>query len=80
MKICVSCKKEKSPEDFYKDKRNIDGLHSNCKVCHKENVTSWNRAHPEIGVVRASKWNMENKERAKENLKRYREKKKLEKS
>lgn len=38
MKVCSKCKKEKPPDDFYKDKRNKDGLYSICKECHKSKV------------------------------------------
>lgn len=32
-KICTNCGYEKSAKDFYKDKRNKDGLTSWCKEC-----------------------------------------------
>ena len=33
MKICSTCKTEKSIEEFYSDKRRPDGLKSQCKKC-----------------------------------------------
>lgn len=78
MKICSKCKTSKDVSEFYKDKRNIDGLYSDCKTCHGEHTMAWDKNNPEVGRTRASEWNKKNKERAKENLKRYRDKKKLE--
>ncbi|MEF8699718.1 MAG: hypothetical protein V5B36_11750 [Candidatus Accumulibacter sp. UW25] len=34
-KICVKCKEEKSLDDFHKNSRSSDGLHSYCKECNK---------------------------------------------
>lgn len=34
-KVCSKCKVEKSPTEFYKDKRTKDGLQYNCKTCLK---------------------------------------------
>lgn len=33
MKICGKCGEEKSLEDFHKNKKSPDGLHSQCKPC-----------------------------------------------
>lgn len=35
MKSCSKCKKEKEAVEFYKDKRNSDGLYSACKSCYR---------------------------------------------
>jgi len=35
-KVCSKCKEVKSILDFYKDKKNKDGLYSQCKDCAKK--------------------------------------------
>jgi len=38
MKVCSKCGQEKQKNEFYKDKRTLDGLYSDCKQCH-DNIT-----------------------------------------
>ena len=33
--ICIACGKNKSLDEFYKDKKMLSGHRSNCKLCHK---------------------------------------------
>ena len=33
MKVCKTCNKELSNEEFYKHKFNLDGLYGSCKEC-----------------------------------------------
>lgn len=41
-KTCSKCKKEKSVNDFYKNKYREDGLHHYCKICHSiQNKSSY---------------------------------------
>lgn len=47
MKICTKCKKEKELNEFYKDKRHIDGLSSYCKECHNKGTEDWRKRHIE---------------------------------
>ena len=56
MKTCKDCDKEKPLEAFYADKRNADGLGSYCKSCQAQRTKEWRAA---------------NKERVKENQRRY---------
>lgn len=37
-KYCPGCKCEKPTSEFYKNRRNADGLQSACKVCHNTYV------------------------------------------
>ena len=46
-KICTKCKKEKSIIEFYKYKRNRDGLNCWCKNCANESVLLWKKNNPE---------------------------------
>ena len=47
MKKCIVCKKLKSPTEFCKDKRTIDGLQSICKKCYLQCVKRWRKENPE---------------------------------
>ena len=50
MKVCTTCKVEKSFDNFYKDKRKKDGLHPRCKNCH--NITTKNYYVNNLEVVK----------------------------
>lgn len=41
MKCCCTCKLELPTTEFYKDKRNKDGLYLRCKKCHLANTAKW---------------------------------------
>lgn len=43
MKICKTCKIEKSDDEFYKHKLTKDGLRPNCKKCGIESTKQWQR-------------------------------------
>jgi len=45
MKNCTSCKKQKSPTEFYKNHQSSDRLQSQCKQCSKRIATEWQRAN-----------------------------------
>lgn len=55
-KICAHCKEEKSVSDFWKKKSTYDGYQPSCKLC----ISSMNKS-----------WKYNNKEKYKENTKRY---------
>jgi len=58
LKKCSKCKEEKSYDEFYKDKRRKDGFYHRCKICTSEaNKNSRNK----------------NKDKAKEDNKKWRE-------
>lgn len=48
MKICTKCKIEKDETEFYKDKRRVSGLRSECKSCSLEDNS--NREHRYLGT------------------------------
>lgn len=41
LKLCKKCGIEKERTEFYKDKRNLDGLYYYCKSCHKSLVNRY---------------------------------------
>lgn len=67
MKICITCKINKSLENFSKDKSRKDGHHNSCKICNKiyresnsdyfrEKLSVWRMNNPEY----ASTWQKHN--------------------
>lgn len=72
--MCSACGEEKPREEFYKDKRRKDGLHSRCKVCHLKAVRRWQREHPEKVVAAVRKWQASHEEQYSEARRLYRAK------
>ena len=51
MKECTICKKEKSSEEFHKDKTKKDGYKNQCKSCRKKYHAIWSKEYsqrPEV--------------------------------
>ena len=71
MKNCVKCNELKSIEDFYKSKRNKDGLYTYCKVCQKLKRNNSYKKNKEIETKRNKIWYENNKEKIKEYRKEY---------
>lgn len=46
MKTCSKCKKVKSEEDFFKNRRGKSGFRSECKPCHYKSVRDWEHRNP----------------------------------
>lgn len=63
MKKCGRCKEVKSDEDFSKNKRNKDGLHSECKACDKEIKLKFRLEKPEKLKERKRNEYLRNKEK-----------------
>lgn len=49
MKTCIKCSAPKNIGDFYKNKRNRDGLDTYCKSCRREYMKNYHKEHPEYG-------------------------------
>ncbi len=47
MKTCIKCGKSLSEDNFYKNKRQKDGLMNNCKPCQIQYNVIWRAANPE---------------------------------
>jgi len=78
-KFCGHCKLEKNKEEFNKNKSEIDGLQTICKVCvkeyyqkNKENKKEYYQKNKENKKEYNKKYYEENKEKAKEYSKMYR--------
>lgn len=72
MKKCAKCGQIKPLNEFYKDKRNKDGILSYCKACQKESSLKWRKANPEKARESQLKWREAHLEKIKEcERKRY---------
>lgn len=71
MKKCTNCQVFKEPTEFYKDKKNKDGLARQCKVCVKERAKAHYRANRESRINRASVWTKNNREKTREYARRH---------
>ena len=75
MKICPRCKEEKPLSEFYKNKRNKDGLQHACKVCksvydskyYKENIDKTKYRKDRLA------WKAQAREKAREFVESYKE-------
>lgn len=45
-KCCGGCGQIKPAADFYPDRRRRDGLHANCRACHRALTDQWKAKHP----------------------------------
>lgn len=61
-KICTKCNKEKPTKDFYKNKKNKDGLFSSCIVCDKKRKKEQYYANSKI-KEQQKKWRDKNKDK-----------------
>ncbi len=43
-KVCVKCRQEKPVEEFHRNSRSADGLHSYCKECNRAQALAHIRA------------------------------------
>ena len=73
MKICTSCKIEKSKDNFIKDSQSKDGLKRSCKDCTRAYDNAWYAATAEKRRI----WSLSNPEKAEEKSIRKRERDRL---
>ena len=78
MKICSTCKVLKPLDNFYRDKRAKDGLHSQCKECEKKyeknrdrnkkrvSAKRYRESHKAIEKARLQRWKKNNPEKYRE--------------
>lgn len=52
-KICRICHRRKAASNFYRLWYRKDGLRSECKVCHKADVSAWQKVSPKAAVNKA---------------------------
>jgi len=44
---CTRCGEAKGYDDFYKDRRSLTGLRSECRVCTEKKIKEWREANPD---------------------------------
>lgn len=71
-KRCNGCGQTKAVTEFYNDRVRRDGKSGTCKVCSKERVAAWARAHPERKNAHSRKYQHAHKERVRAQQKRWR--------
>lgn len=71
MRTCTTCKQEKTPDCFYKEKRVKDGLQAQCKECKKKHSVAWQKANRDKVRVYEDRWRSNNPEAVKAMQKRY---------
>ena len=63
MKVCTTCKVEKSFDNFYKDKRKKDGLYPRCKDCHNNTTKNYYVNNLEVVKERQKNYRTNNKDK-----------------
>jgi len=71
-KICRVCKVEKQISEFYKHNGRKDGYRSECKPCHIQSNTDWNKANRDKKSMYNKTWKAT--EKGKESTRRYKRK------
>lgn len=64
MKICTKCKKEKSLDNFSKNKNNKDGFQVYCKECFNKNNLIYHKNNKEKKKKYAKQYALKNKEKS----------------
>ena len=65
MKTCITCKEEKSLDEFNRSKRHTSGLNNNCKICTGNTGAASYLKHKEAISVRRKDWRENNKDKTK---------------
>ena len=71
LRECSCCKERKAATEFYKDNRASDGMKHQCKACHLEGVSSWQKRHPEECKEIHKRYTENNKEKCLARSRKY---------
>lgn len=72
-KRCRTCKEEKAPSEFNKDRTKSDGLQNQCRVCQRERQRKYREENREALLEYQHKYREENREEIQEKNRKYRE-------
>jgi len=72
LKVCKKCLIEKSLDEFYNEKRNLDGLMGSCKDCYNFNQKKWSKSNPHKVMERHRTYYENNKEKVSSYFEKYR--------
>lgn len=60
MITCTKCNLSKPPDDFYTERRKLNGKQSECKLCARIRNAQWAANHPEKMIEYKSIWHKKN--------------------
>lgn len=72
MKTCSKCLIKKTVDNFYVEKKNLDGLMGSCKECFNLKQKEWRKENHGKVKERSRKYKENNKEKEKERCSKYR--------
>lgn len=72
VKVCRQCDQEQPLSNFYKEKRNKDGLKHFCKSCIIQKTKTWKECNPNKVIVQKNKYYELNKKKESARTKKYR--------
>lgn len=65
-KKCPKCGETKSVDEFPKDKHNVTGYGSYCKVCKRARVKAYYDKNPEARIEKSKQWSKDNPDKIKQ--------------
>jgi isochorismate synthase EntC len=71
-KVCKKCDIEKPEDEFYIEKKNLDGLMGTCKVCYSHNQKKWRKSNSVKVRERSRTYYENNKEKVSSYHQKYR--------
>lgn len=61
-RVCIRCGERRPIDDFYKDKRSLNGRIRRCSRCHRAHQDSWKKANAPSVAAANRAWRIRNRE------------------